>query len=173
MDGHGRTGLSTPLTATKRRVCLKLRCKSILRHAASSSLRSPTFRKSDGALSTKATIGVAIGALAAGSDEAQVAALSRYGLCVGRAFQLRDDLLGVFGDPAVTGKPSGDDLREGKRTVLVAAALERLKLFEGVPPPYDRKKKMVVPEALRVLRLKPGRKFCTVKVRFCFSAHFA
>lgn len=45
-----------------------------------------------------------------------------------------------------------------------AAALERLKLFEGVPPPYDKKKRMVVPEALRVLRLKPGRKFCTVKV---------
>ncbi|KAI0280652.1 60S ribosomal protein L13a [Russula aff. rugulosa BPL654] len=43
------------------------------------------------------------------------------------------------------------------------AALERLKLFEGVPPPYDRKKRMVVPEALRVLRLKPGRKYCTVK----------
>jgi large subunit ribosomal protein L13Ae len=45
-----------------------------------------------------------------------------------------------------------------------AAALERLKLYEGVPPPYDRKKRMVVPEALRVLRLKPGRKYCTVKV---------
>lgn len=44
------------------------------------------------------------------------------------------------------------------------AALERLKLFEGVPPPYDKKKRMVVPEALRVLRLKPGRKYCTVKV---------
>ncbi|PPQ88613.1 hypothetical protein CVT25_010189 [Psilocybe cyanescens] len=44
-----------------------------------------------------------------------------------------------------------------------AAALERLKLFEGVPPPYDKKKRMVVPEALRVLRLKPGRKYCTVK----------
>jgi geranylgeranyl diphosphate synthase type I len=41
------------------------------------------------------------------------------------AFQLRDDLLGVYGDPAVTGKPAGDDLREGKRTVLVAMALER------------------------------------------------
>ncbi len=39
------------------------------------------------------------------------------------AFQLRDDVLGVFGDPAVTGKPAGDDLREGKRTVLVASAL--------------------------------------------------
>lgn len=38
-----------------------------------------------------------------------------------------------------------------------------MKLFEGVPPPYDRKKKMVVPSALRVLRLKPGRKYCTIK----------
>merc|ERR1712080_662332 len=44
-----------------------------------------------------------------------------------------------------------------------AAALERLKVFEGVPPPYDRKKKVVVPSALRVLRLKPGRKYCTIK----------
>ena len=44
-----------------------------------------------------------------------------------------------------------------------AAALERLKLYEGCPPPYDRKKKMVIPAALRVLRLKPGRKYCTLK----------
>ena len=50
------------------------------------------------------------------------------------------------------------------KTARGTAALERLKLFEGVPPPYDRKKRMVVPEALRVLRLKPGRKYCTVKV---------
>lgn len=67
-----------------------------------------------------------IGALAAHATPEQTAALSRYGLDVGRAFQLRDDLLGVFGDPAVTGKPAGDDLREGKRTVLVAATLDRL-----------------------------------------------
>ena len=45
-----------------------------------------------------------------------------YGLPLGEAFQLRDDVLGVFGDPAETGKPAGDDLREGKRTVLVALA---------------------------------------------------
>ena len=50
------------------------------------------------------------------------------------------------------------------KTARGAAALQRLKLFEGVPPPYDRKKKQVVPAALRVLRLKPGRKFCTIKV---------
>jgi geranylgeranyl diphosphate synthase, type I len=51
------------------------------------------------------------------------AAFSGYGLPLGEAFQLRDDILGVFGDPARTGKPAGDDLREGKRTYLVAAAV--------------------------------------------------
>ncbi len=58
------------------------------------------------------------------SDEVLVA-LSAYGLPLGEAFQLRDDLLGVFGDPTVTGKPAGDDLREGKRTVLIAMTHER------------------------------------------------
>jgi hypothetical protein len=40
--------------------------------------------------------------------------------------------------------------------------MERLKVFEGIPPPYDKKQRMVVPQALRILRLKPGRKYCTV-----------
>ncbi|KXT14701.1 hypothetical protein AC579_6378 [Pseudocercospora musae] len=48
------------------------------------------------------------------------------------------------------------------KTERGAKALERLKVFEGIPPPYDHKKRMVVPQALRVLRLKPGRKYCTV-----------
>jgi geranylgeranyl diphosphate synthase type I len=51
------------------------------------------------------------------------AAFSGYGLPLGEAFQLRDDILGVYGDPTRTGKPAGDDLREGKRTYLVAAAV--------------------------------------------------
>jgi geranylgeranyl diphosphate synthase type I len=64
-----------------------------------------------------------VGAALAGADKEVVAALSGFGVPLGEAFQLRDDLLGVFGDPAVTGKPAGDDLSEGKRTVLVALAL--------------------------------------------------
>jgi geranylgeranyl diphosphate synthase type I len=67
-----------------------------------------------------------IGAALADADESQLSALSAFGHPVGMAFQLRDDVLGVFGDAAVTGKPSGDDLREGKRTVLVAYAREAL-----------------------------------------------
>jgi large subunit ribosomal protein L13Ae len=50
-----------------------------------------------------------------------------------------------------------------------AEALKRIKLFEGVPPPYDKKKKVVVPAALRVLRLKPGRKYATIKVGLSFA----
>jgi geranylgeranyl diphosphate synthase, type I len=65
-----------------------------------------------------------IGACLAGADEPQLARLSAFGLPLGEAFQLRDDLLGVYGDPAATGKPAGDDLIEGKRTVLVALALD-------------------------------------------------
>ena len=61
-----------------------------------------------------------LGAALAGADDRTIAALRRYGTDLGIAFQLRDDLLGVFGDPAVTGKPAGDDLREGKLTLLVA-----------------------------------------------------
>ncbi|OBF87420.1 geranylgeranyl pyrophosphate synthase [Mycobacterium sp. 852002-51163_SCH5372311] len=63
--------------------------------------------------------------VAAAADRPDVlAAFGQFGADLGVAFQLRDDVLGVFGDPAVTGKPSGDDLRSGKRTVLVAEALD-------------------------------------------------
>jgi geranylgeranyl diphosphate synthase type I len=65
-----------------------------------------------------------LGALLAGGDQDLVDGLSAFGLPLGEAFQLRDDVLGVFGDPAVTGKPAGDDLREGKQTLLVALAAE-------------------------------------------------
>ncbi|SEF47884.1 geranylgeranyl diphosphate synthase, type I [Thermomonospora echinospora] len=66
-----------------------------------------------------------MGAELAGGGPQVVDALRAYGRPLGIAFQLRDDVLGVFGDPTETGKPAGDDLREGKRTVLVAFTLER------------------------------------------------
>ena len=62
---------------------------------------------------------------AAAADRPDVHALfHEVGNHLGVAFQLRDDVLGVFGDPMVTGKPSGDDLRSAKRTVLLATAME-------------------------------------------------
>ncbi len=63
-----------------------------------------------------------LGAALGGGNAALQEALAGYGSPAGRAFQFRDDVLGVFGDSTVTGKPAGDDLREGKRTVLIAHA---------------------------------------------------
>ncbi|MCP1386729.1 polyprenyl synthetase family protein [Corynebacterium sp. TA-R-1] len=67
-----------------------------------------------------------LGASLAGASEDTIEAFRGYGRDIGMAFQLRDDILGVFGDSSVTGKPAGDDIREGKRTVLYASALELL-----------------------------------------------
>jgi geranylgeranyl diphosphate synthase, type I len=66
-----------------------------------------------------------VGAALGGAGQDVLDAYSAYGLPLGEAFQLRDDVLGVFGDPAATGKPAGDDLREGKQTLLVALAAAR------------------------------------------------
>ncbi|MGH3841574.1 MAG: polyprenyl synthetase family protein [Pseudonocardiaceae bacterium] len=64
-----------------------------------------------------------LGAAIAGASPALIHAYRCFGADIGVAFQLRDDLLGMFGDPQVTGKPAGDDLREGKRTLLLAFGL--------------------------------------------------
>ena len=66
---------------------------------------------------------VVIGARLAGARDAQIAALVGFADPLGVAFQLRDDVLGTFGEPGATGKPAGNDLREGKRTALVVDAL--------------------------------------------------
>ncbi len=68
---------------------------------------------------------LSLGAALADADDDALATVRAVGLPLGEAFQLRDDVLGVFGDPATTGKPAGDDVREGKRTVLVARAARR------------------------------------------------
>lgn len=88
-----------------------------------------------------------IGAALAGAPPALLETYSRFGLPLGEAFQLRDDVLGVFGDPAVTGKPVLDDLREGKRTVLMAYAYARargperdlLRTWHGAPDLDERR----------------------------------
>ncbi|MCG5467453.1 polyprenyl synthetase family protein [Micromonospora sp. LAH09] len=83
-------------------------------------------------------------------DDALVSAYTRYGLAVGEAFQLRDDLLGVYGDPAATGKPAGDDLRTGKPTTLLMLARElatpaQLRVLERAgDEPVDRLAELVV-----------------------------
>ncbi|MFJ2669163.1 polyprenyl synthetase family protein [Streptomyces sp. NPDC087525] len=82
-----------------------------------------------------------IGAALAGAAPALLEALSAFAVPVGEAFQLRDDILGVFGDPALTGKPALDDLRDGKPTVLAALTLrhtnraqaEQLRRYLGSP----------------------------------------
>ncbi len=65
-----------------------------------------------------------LGGALAGAAPALLEGYSAFALPLGEAFQVRDDVLGVFGDPAITGKPAGDDLREGKRTVLVGLTME-------------------------------------------------
>ena len=91
------------------------------RHAERA-LRVASYKSARYSIQQPLTIGAAV----AGADAAQSAALESFGHPLGMAFQLRDDVLGVFGDASETGKPAGDDLREGKRTVLIAYTREAL-----------------------------------------------
>jgi geranylgeranyl diphosphate synthase type I len=91
------------------------------------SLRIARYKSGKYTIERPLHLGAVIGDAKQRTDGPLLSALSRYGLPLGEAFQLRDDLLGIFGDPSVTGKPAGDDFREGKRTVLMAIALDTLK----------------------------------------------
>ena len=93
-------------------------------HSAERSLRIARYKSGKYTIERPLHIGAVIGNPS--NNSAILDALSRYGLPLGEAFQLRDDLLGIFGDPELTGKPAGDDLREGKRTVLIAMTIEAL-----------------------------------------------
>ena len=85
-------------------------------------LRVATYKSARYSVQQPLTIGAAL----ASASEEQSRALAEFGYPIGMAFQLRDDVLGVFGDERVTGKPAGDDLREGKRTALAAIARQAL-----------------------------------------------
>ncbi|OAN27395.1 bifunctional (2E,6E)-farnesyl/geranyl diphosphate synthase [Mycolicibacterium iranicum] len=91
------------------------------------------------------------GAAAAADCPEILEAFHELGTSLGVAFQLRDDVLGVFGDPAVTGKPSGDDLRSGKRTVLLAEAV-------GLAEQHD-------PIAAKLLRTSVGTDLTDAQVK--------
>ncbi len=95
-------------------------------YSAERSLRIARYKSGKYTIERPLHIGAVIGNPNKSEHGDLLDALSRYGLPLGEAFQLRDDLLGIFGDPEVTGKPAGDDLREGKRTVLIAMTLEAL-----------------------------------------------
>lgn len=81
---------------------------------------------------------VAVGATLAGASEASRVALDAWARPIGIAFQMRDDVLGVFGDPAVTGKPAGNDLRQGKETALITRARRDTALWARVAPVFGR-----------------------------------
>jgi geranylgeranyl diphosphate synthase type I len=104
-------------------------------------------------------------ALGLASDDVQQG-LSLFGTHVGYAFQMRDDLLGLFGDPQVTGKPSGDDVREGKKTVVIGYAMR-----EASPADAERLTQMLgdpsltqtdIDEVRRIL-VESGAVECTEK----------
>ena len=94
-------------------------------HSVERSLKVARYKSAKYSIERPLHCGVAL-ALPPEAQRAQLLSshLSSYGLPLGEAFQLRDDLLGVFGSETETGKPVGDDLREGKRTVLLAYAYE-------------------------------------------------
>jgi geranylgeranyl diphosphate synthase type I len=90
------------------------------RNTAADAMRVIRYKSAKYTIERPLQFGAALG----NADRPLLEALSSYGVPLGEAFQLRDDILGVFGDAQVTGKPSGDDIREGKRTLLMARAMD-------------------------------------------------
>ena len=116
-------------------------------HSIASAMNVNLYKTASYTVSRPLELGVA-----AAADRPDVlAAFQTFGTDLGVAFQLRDDVLGVFGNPAVTGKPSGDDLRSGKRTVLLAEAVERADAAD--------------PAAARLLRDSIGTELADEQVR--------
>jgi geranylgeranyl diphosphate synthase, type I len=112
---------------------LDLLSQADARTSVADAVRVITYKTTKYSTERPLQLGVELAAAAtsAGADEL-VSACARYGSPLGIAFQLRDDLLGVFGDPARTGKPACGDIAEGKRTVLLALARERASAAQAV-----------------------------------------
>ena len=100
-------------------------------HSVERSLRIARYKSGKYTIERPLHLGAVIARPSATEHSELLNVLSGYGLPLGEAFQLRDDMLGIFGDPSVTGKPAGDDIREGKRTVLMAMTLERADQASG------------------------------------------
>jgi geranylgeranyl diphosphate synthase type I len=87
--------------------------------------RDDYLRMIEGKTASLLSASCAIGALLGGATDKAVDAFAEYGRRLGLAFQVRDDLLAIWGDPAKTGKSFGDDIRAGKRSYPIVLALER------------------------------------------------
>jgi geranylgeranyl diphosphate synthase type I len=128
-------------------------------HSVERSLRIARYKSGKYTIERPLHLGAVMARPEADSHSALLNTLSAYGLPLGEAFQLRDDLLGIFGDPSVTGKPAGDDLREGKRTVLMAMTMEaasdsaRAELVEHLGKPDLTPEKI---ESLRAVIIETG-----------------
>ena len=83
------------------------------------------FRMTGGKTAALVEAALAVGALLGTGDQALVRSLAEFGLQFGLAFQARDDFLGIWGEPALTGKPVGSDILQGKRSLPIVHALER------------------------------------------------
>jgi geranylgeranyl diphosphate synthase type I len=128
----GRSGFKPKVIARGRAYFDQLRCEVVAgqyldvfaqasgRSTAAEAMRVVRYKSAKYTVERPLQFGAAL----AKAAEPLLASLSSYGVPLGEAFQLRDDVLGVFGEPAVTGKPNGDDIREGKRTLLLARAFD-------------------------------------------------
>ena len=122
---HGRPVLDAMRTELIAGQYLDLLSQAAGDDTVESALRVVSYKSAKYTIERPLHLGVALACATAPDEQAIAAACTAYGIPLGIAFQLRDDVLGIFGDPAETGKPVSDDVREGKRTVLMAMARQR------------------------------------------------
>src|SRR5262249_10980593 len=116
----------------------------------------------------------ALGAILAGAPPAQVGALGDFGAQLGLAFQAVDDVLGIWGEPVVTGKPAGNDIRRAKKSIPIVAALEHDDSGElpARPAEPDRDDALVA-RAARLIERRGGRAFTDDIASSSLAAAFA